>query len=139
MLLPSTTLDKAGMQHALLINYSPYPPWLCAFFHGQLPVTFVGRYAPTHIVRGQQKAFGKWTHIQPPSPGHTGAQHIKMLALYYPDRLRLCILTGNMAPVDWLDVENVSAECRSACSRARLLSADSRHAGGVHPRLPSSS
>ncbi|CEH17256.1 Tyrosyl-DNA phosphodiesterase [Ceraceosorus bombacis] len=113
MLLPTTANDSAGCTHILFSSFCADPTWLPTLVPS-------GSRAPhVTLVDDMQKAStaeikrlwpASWTYVAPKRPreGAWGVQHVKIVMLKYPDRLRICILTGNLIEYDWYQVENLA-------------------------------
>jgi tyrosyl-DNA phosphodiesterase-1 len=117
-LLPTTPFAPNGLTHAVLATYCADIPWLARMFpkgpaktHGD--VTFIcleqgdlkpGVYSPMHT------SMPNWVQLVVPKKGlgEYTTMHMKFLLLFYEDRLRLVILSGNMVEYDWKAIENTA-------------------------------
>jgi tyrosyl-DNA phosphodiesterase-1 len=115
-LRPTTSARAHGLTHVLMATYCEDIEWLARMFPrgSDAPeITMVtlaqgelraGVYAPLH------PQLPNWIRLVVSRKGLTEwtTMHMKFILLFYPDRLRLVALSGNMVEYDWSRIENTA-------------------------------
>lgn len=125
-ILPTTNKDSAGLKHALVGSYVYDFEWLKSVLPDQTAspaggtssapptLTFI---APQGGTADQKLKEGAIYATQTPGWELLGikdigreyvCQHMKFMFLFYSDRFRLVILTGNLIAYDWETLENAA-------------------------------
>lgn len=105
-ILPTTRRDPAGVQRVVLASFDVDIDWLESLFP-DVPITYVGN--PAHGPGAPASGLyprGFWEMCVPPSVHPRALQHIKLVVLYYHDRLRVVVSSGNLTPLDWMRYDN---------------------------------
>lgn len=130
LILPTTKHNPAGLTHAVVASYCYDFDWLAGILPSRSAAQ-PGRNAPsgpelTFILLEQNSGGGRgggggpaagvhqlavpgWVALVMKSLGRDyTCQHMKFLLLFYADRVRLAILTGNLIESDWSTLENAA-------------------------------
>ncbi|CAO1633675.1 unnamed protein product [Parajaminaea phylloscopi] len=117
--LPTTKNNTAGLMHAVIASYTYEWSWLETILPSAMvgqpgkpgpQFTFVTLEKPGVTEAGvYQLGTPGWVLLAIKSLGTMySSMHIKMALLFYPNRLRLVVLTGNMQSSDWDLLENAA-------------------------------
>lgn len=116
--LPTTKSNTGDLSHAVVASYTYEFDWLQSILPtarsarpGQHApqITFVTLQKPGELEPGEHETpIPGWLMIVIKAIGQYSTMHIKMVLLFYPDRLRLLVFSGNLQRSDWETLENAA-------------------------------
>lgn len=91
----------------LLSSFCIEDDWINTWIPSDIPLCFIRprtEELPKHVTHVQ--ASSKIMYVFPPMRDF-GCMHVKLIVLWYPDRIRVIIPSANLIELDWTDMENI--------------------------------